>query len=85
MNFLSDWGFWAFVMTLILGAFSWFSHIKITTNDLKHLEDDVKKISEKQESNETILNVIATDIAFIKGKTEANDKIIEVLEKSLNK
>lgn len=75
----------SFVVTVGLLIYNFLSHQKLVGNDLKHLSTDVKKISDNQDKQDEKIGKICEDIAFIKGKEETNDKIIKVLEKTLNK
>ena len=54
-------------------------------NDLAHVEKSLVKIVENQEKQSIKIDNIEKDLSFMKGKSEANDKIVEILEKSLNK
>ena len=89
MSFLNDWQFWFQLLTFLTIAgswlFNWFSHQKIVGNDLCHLSKDLKEIAGKQDKQDEKINKMAVDLAYIKGKEENNDKIIKVLEKTLDK
>lgn len=89
MEFFKDWQFY-FAIIQILGmvgifAYNWFSHQKIVGNDLHHLSVDVKEIASKQDKQDEKVNKMAEDISYIKGKDQINDKIVKILEKTLEK
>lgn len=75
----------SFLVTVGLLIYNFLCHQKLTGNDLKHLATDVKKISDNQDKQDAKIDEMGKDIAYIKGKEENNDKIIKVLEKSLEK
>jgi len=89
MEIFSDWHFWVacsqLLLTLCVMGFQFFSHYKIVGNDLTHLAKDVSEITTKQEKQGETLQTISIDLAFLKGKEETTSKIIEVLQKNLNK
>ena len=74
------------LLIIIVGAFNWFSHNKIVGNELKHLTDDVKILVSRQEGISEKVNVLATDLAFVKGKCELHtSKVFKKSKKILNK
>lgn len=85
MEMFTHWEFWLFTLNLIILAFNYFSHQKIVYNDLKHLSEDVKQIQNKQEEQTQKINHVDNEIAYLKGIKEKEDRILKVLEKSLNK
>ena len=70
MDFLMDWKFYLFALSILSIAFNFFSHIKITTNDLKHLASDLKEIKDEQKCMKTKLIEVSEDVAKLKGKIE---------------
>jgi len=74
-----------FMTTIGVMVYQHLSHQKIVGNDLHHLALDLKKISENQDKQGDKINALCTDMAYIKGRNETNDKIIQVLEKNLTK
>ena len=85
MEFWQNWGFWAFVVSCLVGIFNWFSHIKITTNDLHHVELDLTTLKqESKETKETLIK-ISNDLSYLRGKQDNSDAIVKVLQKSLNR
>lgn len=89
MNWFNDPQFWLGAVNLLglalIGIFNWLSHQKIVGNDLHHLSADVASIAKKQDKQDEILIEMGKDLSYIKGKEENNDKIIKILEKSLQK
>lgn len=89
MEFLKDWQFWFAIINLIgvIGVFffQWYSHSKIVGNDLHHLALDLKEIKLAQTDNAKSIGEIKVDIAFLKGKDVSNNKLVEVLQKTLSK
>lgn len=73
------------LVTIGLVIYNFLCHQKIVGNDLHHLALDLKKISENQDKQDTKINTLCVDMAYIKGKNETNDKIVKVLEKNLTK
>jgi len=68
MEFLMDWKFWLFVITILGIAFNFFSHIKITTNDLHHVSADLKEIKNEQKCMKEKIITLSEDVANLKGK-----------------
>lgn len=64
MDFLTDWKFWLFFVTIVSGIINWLSNYKIMNNDLRHLSISLKAIEDKVEKN-------SKDIAYIKGKLDS--------------
>jgi len=89
MNWFSDPQFWLGAINLLglamIGIFNWLNHQKIVGNDLRHLSADVKSIVDEQEKQDEKLTKMGEDLSYIKGKEENNDKLIKILEKSLQK
>lgn len=83
MEWFGDWKFWLFAINILILAFNWFSHQKIVYNDLKHLSQDTKEIKTKQDANSKEIGEIKTEVAYIKGIKENEDKVIKLLENSL--
>jgi hypothetical protein len=83
MEFFSDFKFWIFFTQVIILAFSWFSHQKIVYNDLKHLAQDTKDIKSKQDKQGEEIGLIKSEVAYIKGMKENEDKVIKLLETTL--
>lgn len=79
-NWLPTINFFGLVIVFV---FNLLSHIKITGNDLTHLDENVKKISSKQEKQDETLGRICEDIAYLKGKNDTESKIIEILDKRI--
>lgn len=74
-----------FVGLVGLFLFQRIAHEKLTTNDLKHIDADIKQISKKQEEQGKIQNEMRADIAYIKGSKEHETKVLEILTKVLEK
>lgn len=96
MDFFSDWRFWFSFYAVVLGAIQWFGYSKITGNNVEHLEKDVSELKEdhekftenyndEKEKVRNLLAKIAIDVGYIKGKSETESKVLEILEKHLNK
>jgi len=60
MEFLQDWKFWLFLITILGIVINWFSNQKIMNNDLHHLSQDMSELKN------TVFKQ-GTDIAYIKG------------------
>lgn len=75
----------SFIMTVLVMAFQFYSHFKIVGNDLHHLALDTKELKEGQKENIKVIGEMGKDIAYLKGKTETNDAIVKVLEKTIIK
>jgi hypothetical protein len=75
------------LLIIIVGAFNWFSHNKIVYNDLHHLSTDVKKLVERQEVISEKVNILSTDLAFVRGNCALNSckKTFKKSKKILNK
>jgi len=67
MEFLANWKFWLFTITVLSGIVNWLSNYKIMNNDLKHLAEDIKDIKGKVDNN-------AIAIANIEGKLYGKNK-----------
>lgn len=90
MEIFSDWKFWSFVIACLnfLGIIFVFvanrlAFSKIMHNDLKHLAQDTKEIKTKQEEHTQKINHIDTEVAYLKGIRENEDKVIKLLETTL--
>ena len=70
MEFLTDWKFYLFGISILSIAFNFFSHVKLTTNDLRHLSNDVKEIKDEQKCMKAKLIEVSEDVAKLKGKIE---------------
>lgn len=81
----TDWGFWAFIMTAVVGCFNYFAHQKITGNDLKHVEIDLKTIHANLGEQDVKLDKLTESMSYIKGRLETESKVMEILEKVLIK
>lgn len=68
MEFLTDWKFWLFVLTILGITFNFFSHVKLTTNDLKHVSNDLKEIKNEQKCMKEKIITLSEDVATLKGK-----------------
>lgn len=68
MDFLMDWKLYLFILTVLGIAFNFFSHVKLTTNDLKHVSDDLKEIKSEQKCMKDKLITLSEDVANLKGK-----------------
>lgn len=68
MEFLTDWKFWLFVVSVLGIIFNFFSHVKITTNDLKHVSMDLKEIKDEQKCMKEKIITLSEDVANLKGK-----------------
>ena len=62
--------FTTFLLIICVGVFNYWSHFKITGNDLKHLTIDVKEITTKQEALDSRLSELYTTTFYIKGKLD---------------
>lgn len=58
------------ILIILVAITNHLNHIKLTTNDLKHLVEDVKTIISRQEGISNKVLELATDLAFVKGKCE---------------
>jgi len=68
MNFLMDWKFYLFLMSVLGIAFNFFSHVKLTNNDLKHVSNDLKEIKDEQKCMKEKIITLSEDVANLKGK-----------------
>jgi uncharacterized protein YoxC len=75
------------ILIVLVALINHLNHIKLTTNELKHLTDDVKTIISRQEGISEKVNILATDLAFLKGKFDiyTSKKIFKKSKKILNK
>ena len=80
-------GLMNFVLIIIVGCFNIFSHFKIVGNDLHHLNADVKVLLSRQEVISEKVNVLSTDLAYVKGNCALNTckKTFKKSKKILNK
>jgi hypothetical protein len=80
-------GLMNFVLIIIVGCFNIFSHFKIVGNDLHHLNADVKVLLSRQEVISEKVNVLSTDLAYVKGNCSLNvcKKTFKKSKKILNK
>jgi len=79
-------GLMNFVLIIIVGCFNIFSHFKIVGNDLHHLNADVKVLLSRQEVISEKVNVLSTDLAYVKGNCELHtSKTFKKSKKILNK
>lgn len=92
MEFLTDWKFWAFVISAltfigvtISGIVNKLSTDKIANNHLTHIAEDIKKVITKQEEQGKEISQIKTEVSYIKGKQETESKLVEVLKETLKK
>lgn len=53
------------------------AHTTIRTNDLRHLESDIKKILAKQEETDKKIDKLDKDVSYLKG---AHDMQLEVIK-----
>jgi len=70
MEFLTDWKFWLFVLTILSMIINGITHFKLVTNDLKHLSGDVKDIKNEQICIKKEVIQLSVDVAKLKGKLE---------------
>jgi hypothetical protein len=71
---------------ILVSIFNHLYHVKLTTNDLRHLSMDVKEIKDKQIGIEKSVNELAVDLAFVKGRNAINrSKVYKKSKKILNK
>ncbi len=85
MEMFTDWKLWIFLTQILTLAFGFFSHQKIVYNDLKHLAQDTKDIKKKQEEQSKKITHIETEVAYIKGMKENEDRVIKLLENTCKK
>lgn len=85
MEFYMDWKFWIFGIQILTLGFGFFSHQKIVYNDLKHLAQDTNEIKNKQEEQSKKITHIETEVAYIKGMKENEDRVIKLLENTCKK
>jgi len=80
-------GLMNFVLIIIVGCFNIFSHFKIVGNDLHHLNADVKVLLSRQEVISEKVNILSTDLAYVKGNCALNTckKTFKKSKKILNK
>jgi len=92
MELKIDWNMLRFILQIVNFAgivavfmFNKWSHDKITTNDLKHLADDISEIKNNQKEQGDNINALNTDVAYIKGMKENEDRVLKILESGLKK
>lgn len=74
------------ILIILVAIFNHLNHVKLTTNDLKHLSDDVKTLVSRQEVISTKVNELAIDLSFVKGKCDMHtSKVFKKSKKILNK
>jgi len=70
MEFLTDWKFWLFILTVLGMIINAITHFRLVTNDLKHLSNDVKDIKKEQVCIKNKVIQLSEDVAKLKGKLE---------------
>jgi hypothetical protein len=70
MEFLTDWKFWLFLISILGMIVNFLTHIKLTTNDLKHLAIDLKEIKSEQKCMKEKIISLGEDVSRLKGKIE---------------
>jgi len=60
------------ILIILVAINNHVNHIKLTTNDLKHLTDDVKTVILRQEGISAKVSLLAEDLAFVKGRCESH-------------
>ena len=68
---LNDFGFWAFIVNILVLVVSISGFIKITHNDLKHLEKDVRAIKTIVEKIDIKADTHGERLSAIEGKCAA--------------
>ena len=57
----------------------------IKFNNLDNISKDVKDIVKAQKEQSSDISLLKQDISYLKGKSESNDAVINILEKVLTK
>ena len=70
------------VLIILVAINNHTNHVKLTTNDLKHLTEDVKTLVLRQESISEKVLLLAQDLSFVKGKCELHTSKIKTFRKS---
>lgn len=90
MEFLHDFKFWSFCISgltflgvMITALINKITSDKITNNHLAHIAQDLKDVKIGQEKQDEKIEGIEKSLAYIQGQTDSNNKIVELLEKSL--
>ena len=75
------------ILIILVAINNHLNHVKLTTNDLRHLTEDVKLIVSRQEGISEKVNTLAIDLSFLKGKFEVytSKKTFKKSKKILNK
>jgi hypothetical protein len=74
------------ILIILVAINNHLNHIKLTTNDLKHLVEDVKTIISRQEGISNKVLELATDLAYVKGMFDVRtSKTFKKSKKILNK
>jgi len=75
------------VLIILVAINNHTNHVKLTTNDLKHLTEDVKTLVSRQEGISEKVSLLATDLSYVKGTVDAltSKKTFRKSKKILNK
>lgn len=84
MDLIHDWKFWAFIVTITGIVINYLASQKIATNHLAHVAQDLEEIKNEQKVQGLVQNGMQLDIAYIKGKQDNNERIVEILNKRLS-
>lgn len=76
-NIFLDWKFWTFILgclnfigLILIACFNYFANLKLTTNDLKHISNDIAEIKCEQKVIKSELVTINKDISYLRGKID---------------
>lgn len=70
MELLTDFKFWAFIITILGLVVNWLATQKVANNHLKHISEDVKEIKEEQKCQKTAITNLKEAVGYLKGKVE---------------
>jgi hypothetical protein len=60
------------VLIVLVAVINHLNHVKLTTNDLWHLSEDVKSIAVKQTDIQKEVGDLKVDLAYVKGNCSLN-------------
>lgn len=70
MEFLTDWKFYAFIVTIVGLTINWLANHKIATNHLSHIDIKLDIIDGKVDNIKEKIAEHDVDIAVLKNKTK---------------
>lgn len=72
MDFLTDWKFWAWLVTAVSASFGLLVNFlvskKIKDNHLEHIAADIKEVMKDQKELSKDITEMKVDISYLKGK-----------------